>query len=36
MVIKDYRWIGLVCGDTLIRNPSASNSFSMTWMYVGF
>jgi len=36
MVIIDYRWIGLVCGDTLICTPSVDNSNTMTLMYVGF
>ncbi|MFX1573230.1 MAG: hypothetical protein ACFFB0_10810 [Promethearchaeota archaeon] len=36
MVIKDYWWIGLDCGDALIRTPSISKSMTMTLMYVGF
>ena len=36
MVIKDYRWIGLICGDTLISAPSVDNSKTMTLMYVEF
>ena len=36
MVIKVYRWIGLDCGDTLIRTPSVSKSMVMTLMYVRF
>ncbi|MFX1365542.1 MAG: hypothetical protein ACFFCE_06075 [Promethearchaeota archaeon] len=36
MVIKDDKWIGLNCGDTLVNNPSICKSETMTLMYKGF
>ncbi|MFW9875809.1 MAG: hypothetical protein ACFFG0_22115 [Candidatus Thorarchaeota archaeon] len=33
MVIKNYRWIGLECGDTLFRIPSVCKTMAMTLMY---
>lgn len=34
--MKDYKWIGLVGGDMLVRTPFISTSMAMTLMYVRF
>ena len=36
MLIKDYEWIGLNCGDILISNPFTRTLKAMTLMYKRF